>query len=236
MTSKLVAFIIGAGSNVGDSVAQILLKQNYKVALGSRNPKRDNVPEGLYPFSIDVTKPESIKPAFDKVTADVGPPNIVIFNAATFERSNLEDPLSLPFSGFSRDHAVTASFYLAAQEALSSFRSPVHKDSVKAFIVTGNLLAFIPAAASEATRFGLGLQKRSEAYLTELFHNVYGKEGIRFHYAHLVSSEGGIPPYADFLKSGPAHAKAYARLINAEAPKSWDYRFTKDGEKYAPKQ
>ncbi len=202
MTSKLVAFIIGAGSNVGDSVAQTLLKQNYKVALGSRNPKRDNVPEGLYPFSIDVTKPESINPAFDKVIADIGPPNIVIFNgvyffprivnqmtdllllAATFERSNLEDPLSLPFSGFSRDHAVTASFYLAAQEALSSFRSPIHKDSVKAFIVTGNLLAFIPAAASEATRFGLGLQKRSEAYLTELFHNVYAKEGIRYVFSH----------------------------------------------------
>ncbi|KAF9014569.1 hypothetical protein BDZ89DRAFT_995096 [Hymenopellis radicata] len=235
MSSKLVALIIGAGSNVGDSVAQTLLKQNYKVAVGSRNPKRDNLPAGLYPFTVDVTKPESIKSAFEKVTTEVGPPNIVIFNAATLEFSNAADPLSLSLSAFDKANAVASSFYSAAQEALGSFRSPVHKDSVKAFIVTGNLLAFLPAVASEGNRFSLGLQKRSEAYLSELLHNAYAKEGIRFHYAHLVSAEGAIPPYADFLKSGPAHAKAYARLINAQSPESWDYRFTKDGEKFAPK-
>ncbi|KAF9007251.1 hypothetical protein BDZ89DRAFT_1079484 [Hymenopellis radicata] len=217
MSSKLVALIIGAGSNVGDSVAQTLLKQNYKVAVGSRNPKRDN--PGLYPFTV---------------IADIGPPNVVIFNASTLVPADGEDPLSLPLSGFNRGATVTESFYIAAQEALASFRSPVHKQSPKAFIVTGNLLAFVPAAAATVARFGLGLQKVSAAYLTELFHNVYGKEGIRFHYAHLVSAEGGMA-LADFRTSGPAHAKAYARLINAPGPEVWDYRFTKDGEKYVAK-
>lgn len=79
MSSKHIALIIGAGSNVGGSVAQTLVKQNYKVAVGSRT-KRDNVPDGFYPFTVDVTRPESIKPAFEKVIADVGPPNVVIFN------------------------------------------------------------------------------------------------------------------------------------------------------------
>ncbi|KAF9007249.1 hypothetical protein BDZ89DRAFT_1120102 [Hymenopellis radicata] len=234
MSSKLVAVIIGAGSNVGGSVAQTLAKQNYQVAVGARTT-RDKVPEGYYPFSVDVTKPESIKPAFEKVVADIGPPNVVIFNAATLVPADAEDPLSFPLSKFNQGHTVTESFYIAAQEALASFRSPVHKESPKAFIVTGNLLAFVPAAANTAPQFGLGLQKRSEAYLTELFHNVYGIEGIRFHYAHLVSAEGGIPPYTDFLTSGAAHAKAYAHLINAPAPEAWDYRFTSDGEKYVPK-
>ncbi|KAF9029130.1 hypothetical protein BDZ89DRAFT_1159984 [Hymenopellis radicata] len=223
MPSQLVTIIFGAGSNVGDSVAHALVKQNYKVAVGSRNPKRDNVPEGFYPFTVDITKPDSIKTAFQTITLNWVP-------------TNAEDPLSLPLSAYIQANSVTTSVYLAAQEALASFRSPIHSDSPKVFIVTGNLLAFIPAAPLTASYLVLGVQKRVEAYLAELLHNVYAKDGIRFHYAHLISADGGIPPPAEFAASGPAHAKAYSHLINVSTPESWDYRFTKDGEKSLRKQ
>lgn len=98
------------------------------------------------------------------------------FTAATFVPTKEDDPLSLPFEGFKQASTVTDSFYVAAQEALASFRSPIHKDSPKTFIVTGSLLAFEPGLAAW---LGMGLQKRAEAYLTQIFYNAYLKEGIR---------------------------------------------------------
>ncbi len=80
MPSQLVAIIFGAGPDVGDSVADALVKQVYKVAVGSRNPKRDNVPERFYPFTVDFTKPDSIKTAFQTIITEIGPPNVVILN------------------------------------------------------------------------------------------------------------------------------------------------------------
>ena len=79
MSSKLVALIIGAGPNVGLSVAKALAAQNYKVAIGSRNPKSD-AGSDFYSFAVDVTQPESVKKAFEDVTKALGPPNVVVFN------------------------------------------------------------------------------------------------------------------------------------------------------------
>jgi len=39
MSTKLVAFILGAGTHIGSAVASQLREKGYRVALGSRNPK-----------------------------------------------------------------------------------------------------------------------------------------------------------------------------------------------------
>jgi len=54
-----------------------------------------------------------------------------------------------------------------------------------------------------------------------------GEDSIRFHFAHLASTNGKIPPYsqADFKASGKAHAKAYWYLSSSEDPEDWDYRY-----------
>lgn len=76
------AIILGAGPNVGASVSQKLLKEGWKVALGSRNPdfetgKRD----GFIPFKVDVLKSDSVIPALEAATAELGgPPNFVLYN------------------------------------------------------------------------------------------------------------------------------------------------------------
>ncbi|KAF8901831.1 hypothetical protein CPB85DRAFT_1227563 [Mucidula mucida] len=221
-----VALIIGAGPNIGDSVAHALLKQDYKVAVGSRTAKRST--DAFYPFTIDITKPESIKAAFDTVAKELGPPNVVVFNgnlrSFSYEPANSTDPLTMSLAAYTQANTVSASFFAAAKESLASFRLPVHGDLPKAMIVTGNLAPFLPVIPETAVFLGLAVQKKIAAYLMELCQNIYGKEGLRFHYAHLVASDGGIPPIEAFLVSGPAHAKAYMHLINASEPEPWDYR------------
>ena len=77
---SLVAFIIGAGPHVGAAVGAILKQNGYRIALGSRNPKIDETEAGFYPVKVDASSSESIQAAFQAVNAELGPPNVVIYN------------------------------------------------------------------------------------------------------------------------------------------------------------
>jgi len=228
---SLTALILGAGSNVGQSLATLLKQKGYAVALGSRNPDFDHVKkEGFFPVRIDVSKPESIKDAFATVNAELGPPNVVVYNAAVFKApTDPTDPLSLPLEDFTEAVFTGLGVFVAAQQALPGFRSETHKDSTKTFIVTGNLLPFLPPTSP--SYLGLDTQKSIQARLVDLFSRVYPKEDIRFYVAHLVSSTGTIPPYDVFKTSGPTHAQVYWDLISHKEQLNWDYRFTVDGNK-----
>ncbi|KAJ7577304.1 hypothetical protein C8J56DRAFT_1113965 [Mycena floridula] len=221
--SQLVAFILGAGSNVGKSVAATLKSHGYQVALGSRNPDFERAKaDGYFAVRVDVLKTKSVIEAFATVNKDLGSPNVVIYNAATFTAPpDPEDPLSLSLETYMESVDFITGAYTTAQQALKGFRSEIHKNSPKVFINTGNLIPFIEP--DTPIFVGLGSAKSSQAYLMHLFSKVYAAEGIRFHFAHLVSEDGKIP-YADYKTGGPAHAEAYWRLISSESPEIWDYR------------
>ena len=194
---SLTALILGAGSNVGQSLATLLKQKGYAVALGSRNPDFDHVKkEGFFPVRVDVSKPESIKDAFATVNAELGPPNVVVYNgnssifvnrpvifihkltAAVFKAPpDPTDPLSLPLENFKEAVFIGLGVFVAAQQALPGFRSETHKDSTKTFIVTGNLLPFLPPTSP--SYLGLDTQKSIQARLVDLFSSVYSKEDIR---------------------------------------------------------
>ncbi|KAJ7579755.1 hypothetical protein C8J56DRAFT_1006603 [Mycena floridula] len=231
--SRLVALILGAGPNVGKSVAATLKSYGYQIALGSRNPDFEGVKaDGYFAVRVDVSNTDSIIEAFATVNKDLGPPNVVIYNAATHTSPpDAADPLSLSLEKYQESVDFITGTYVAAQQALKGFRAEVHKKSPKVFINTGNLLPFIEPEPERAIYMGLASVKSTQAYLVHLFSNAYAKEGIRFHFAHLIGEDGSLP-YADFPTSGPAHGKAYWRLISSENAENWDYRFTKDGRKY----
>ncbi|EDR10835.1 uncharacterized protein LACBIDRAFT_315701 [Laccaria bicolor S238N-H82] len=225
---SLVAFIIGAGPHIGAAVGTILKQNGYRVALGSRNPKTDKeTEEGFYPVKVDASSSESIQAAFQAVNAELGPPNVVIYNAASFvPLPTPEDPLSLHLESFQSSTAVGLGVFAAAQQAITGFRSGVHKDSPKAFIVTGNLLPFVSALPAYTS---LDIQKVVAARLVETFATAY-KDDIRFYFASLVSPSGELPK-GDFPKSAETHAQVYWELINSRTQGNWDHRFTLDGKK-----
>lgn len=223
-----IAFIIGAGPHIGAAVGTILKQNGYRIALGSRNPKTDKeTEEGSYPVKVDASSSESIQAAFRTVNAELGPPNVVIYNAASFiPLPTPEDPLSLPLESFESSTAVGLGVFAAAQQAITGFRSGVHKHSPKAFIVTGNLLPFISALPSYTS---LDVQKVVAARLVETFAAAYKDDSIRFYFASFVSPSGEIS-LEDFPKSAETHARVYWELINSEIQGNWDHRFTLDGK------
>ncbi|KAJ7088548.1 hypothetical protein C8R43DRAFT_1050724 [Mycena crocata] len=234
MSSPLIAFIIGSGANVGRHTAAALKAKGYKVALGSRKPTfEETKSEGYFPVIVDVENPESLKTAFKTVNKELGPPNVVIFNASMMEAPPVpDDPASLSLESLTHQTGVGLAVFAAAQEAILGFRSKVHKDSKKTFIVTGNPLPWVPATWHRM--LGGNIQKLVEWRLMEIFASAYSKENFRFYFATLVNSENGgiLDPLSEFFTSGPQHAKVYTDLITRGDQTDWDYRFTLQGEKW----
>jgi short-subunit dehydrogenase len=93
-----VAFIIGAGSNVGFTVARRFLKEGYKVAVGSRKPDVDDAHKiGFVPVTIDVSEQATITAAFTEVEKELGPANVVVYNGT----------LSLPYVELNTDLSIS---------------------------------------------------------------------------------------------------------------------------------
>lgn len=73
------------------------------------------------------------------------------------------DPLTLSSSAFSKDIAYgTDGVVYAAKAAVAGFDKLQNTAENKVFIVTGNILPFIPAVTKYLT---LGVQKKASAYL-----------------------------------------------------------------------
>jgi NAD(P)-dependent dehydrogenase (short-subunit alcohol dehydrogenase family) len=78
--TKPIAFIIGAGKNIGFSTAQVLRSKGYRVALAARSLKpEDSTGENLH-LALDLSKPESVGPAFASLRKQWGEPSVVFYN------------------------------------------------------------------------------------------------------------------------------------------------------------
>ncbi len=79
------ALIIGAGSGLSASLARRFTQGGLTVALAARDagklaPLASEI--GGAVFSCDVAKPEDVARLFDAVTASIGEPDVVVFNAS----------------------------------------------------------------------------------------------------------------------------------------------------------
>jgi NAD(P)-dependent dehydrogenase (short-subunit alcohol dehydrogenase family) len=77
---KPIAFIIGAGKNIGLSTAATLQSKGYRIALAARslNPK-DSTLETLH-LALDLSRPEAVGSAFASLREQWGEPSIVFYN------------------------------------------------------------------------------------------------------------------------------------------------------------
>jgi NAD(P)-dependent dehydrogenase (short-subunit alcohol dehydrogenase family) len=81
MTAKSpVILILGAGPNVGQSVAQKFASKGYKVALAARSLKESNSTEEQLIIPSDLSKTDDIVSAFAKVKEVFGIPSVVVYN------------------------------------------------------------------------------------------------------------------------------------------------------------
>ena len=80
MSSSKVLLILGAGGNIGASVAKLFAQNGYKVALAARRLQDGLNEDGQLNIHADLAKADSVESAFDKVSSQFGPPSVVVYN------------------------------------------------------------------------------------------------------------------------------------------------------------
>lgn len=80
MSSSPVILIFGAGANTGLATAKKFAKEGYKVAGVSRNPSAELKAATDLLVSADLTAPETVEAAFEKVTKELGVPHVVVYS------------------------------------------------------------------------------------------------------------------------------------------------------------
>lgn len=80
MSSPKVLLIFGAGPNVGIATVKKYSSAGYKVAAVSRHPSEELKKAADLTVPVDLKDPTQIEPLFEKVTRELGPPHVVIYN------------------------------------------------------------------------------------------------------------------------------------------------------------
>ncbi|KAK8862343.1 short chain type dehydrogenase [Apiospora arundinis] len=212
--------IIGAGPGVGLSTARAFQNAGFRVAIASRTRQEKTDPSFRH-FVFDAAKPDTVKALFEQVTAALGPPKVVVYNAALCLTAEPEDAFSLDLDQVRESMAVnTISPYAAAREAVNGFEKTGPGST---FIMTGNKLNTV--ALPRVLCFGMG--KSAAAHMIQNASISYKNKGYKFYYADQRQPDGGPTIPVD----GEAHAKLYVDLAKDTEQRQWDHTFV-DGQGY----
>jgi len=85
MVAQEKALIVGAGRGLSASLARLFAAEGMRVALAARNADKLAglaADTGAKAYACDAADPASVAALFESVTADIGTPNIVVYNAS----------------------------------------------------------------------------------------------------------------------------------------------------------
>lgn len=190
MTANPVVLILGAGSNIGASVATKFSSNGYKVALVSRSGTGSKTAEGYLSLKADLTQPDAIPPVFEAVKAEFNvAPIVVVYNAYSMEFIPKDGSIfSISAEKFQSDLVVNSvTSYVAAQQAVTAWKS-LPEETQKTFIYTGNYLDTTVASVPDWLNLGVG--KGASAYWVGLADILHAEKGIRQVFQHYAQTNG----------------------------------------------
>jgi NAD(P)-dependent dehydrogenase (short-subunit alcohol dehydrogenase family) len=222
MESRQVAVVVGVGPGLGCALAQRFGKARMDVALVSRHPARlealaaecSGIVHGARAYPCDATREDSVENLFRQVRAELGEPDLVVYNAGAFVQRSILDTSVEEFEACWKVGCLGG--FLVGREAARGIVTRVEAGG------RGGTLLFTGATAS--LRGGAG------------FHNLaVGKFGLRalaqsmarelqpkgIHVAHVVldgrirpspAVEHGRPSEGEDMLDPAAIAEAYYQL------------------------
>jgi NAD(P)-dependent dehydrogenase (short-subunit alcohol dehydrogenase family) len=182
MTTTKVAAVFGVGPGLGASVARRFAREGYAVALLARGEaslrevyaeiSRDGGRAAVFP--ADAGDASSVSAAFSKLRAELGPPEVLVYNAGAFQMGGILELDPAAFESTWRVNCLGG--LLCAREVLPSMLERGR----------GTLL-FTGATASlrGSARFaGLAVGKFGLRALAQSLAREFGPRGI--HVAHVI--------------------------------------------------
>ena len=176
--------VLGSGPGIGVSTATLFATKKFtSVALLARNAQRlesdasavlEKNPFAIAKtYSVDISDAAALKSTLERVAEDVGPPEVVLFNAARIEPSTIgEEPPETVLNDFK---VMSLGMYVAMSWA-QPYLVEMAKDAEArpCFFLSGGVLYRNPLAEL----FSLGLNKAAQINLMMSFSKVVGPKGV----------------------------------------------------------
>ncbi|GAA4011273.1 SDR family oxidoreductase [Allokutzneria multivorans] len=172
--------VIGAGPGIGNAVARRFAREGLPVAVIARS---EATVEAELALVADSTDADALRSALDKVTEQLGVPDVVVYNAALVRADALGE-LSV------REHMdAWAVNVVGAAVAAAHVLPAMARRGSGSFLVTGGM----PEAKPEYVSLSLG--KAGVRTLISLLDKQFGDSGVR---VASVTVDGGVVPGTAF--------------------------------------
>jgi NAD(P)-dependent dehydrogenase (short-subunit alcohol dehydrogenase family) len=189
MTEAEVAVVVGAGPGLGNALVQRFAEAGIAVAAVSRRgivpelQQRSGVVRG---YACDATMGDQVKTMFARVMAELGPPDVTVFNVGTWDRAGI---LEISDELFMRAWRTGCFGGFLVGRAAAEAMVPRGRGTIIFTGATGSVRGGAGFAAFAVPKFGLRALAQSMA--REL-----GPKGV--HVAHvivdgMIEQEGGAP-------------------------------------------
>ncbi|MFQ5993683.1 MAG: SDR family NAD(P)-dependent oxidoreductase [Acidiferrobacterales bacterium] len=201
MANNEVALVVGVGPGLGSALCRRFAEAGMKVAMSARREaplqaladELGAAGEIAHPYESDATDESAVARLFDKVSADFGEPNVVVYNAGAFQRTSILEASAADFERCWRVGCFGG--FLVGREAAR----------VMTARGSGTIL-FTGATASlrgSAQFFNLAVGKFGLRALAQSMARELGPEGV--HVAHvIIDGQISSPRYAELAKErGP---------------------------------
>lgn len=185
------AVVIGAGPGVGQAVARRFAREGYPVALIARSEKtlraaaETVAPSGVRVVALpaDCADEDALRVALDQVVAELGLPDVVVYNAAIVQA---DAPGELPTRAHLDAWSVNVVGALSAAAHLAPAMARRGSGTV---LITGGMPKPKPQYVS------LSLGKAGVRTLVQILDQEYGAAGV---HAASVTIDGPVAPGTDF--------------------------------------
>ncbi|MGA4837825.1 SDR family NAD(P)-dependent oxidoreductase [Streptomyces sp. G45] len=185
------AVIIGAGPGIGRSVARRFAREGLPVALVARSERNlEGLADAVRPLGVpvvtataDVSDAPALRAALDTVVAELGVPDVAVYNAALIRPDTIgELPLTAHLDAWAVNvgGALTAAAHLAPAMARRG---------------SGSLLLTGGMPKAKASHVSLSLGKAGLRSLAELLDQRYGPDGV---HVATVTVAGPVAPGTPF--------------------------------------
>jgi NAD(P)-dependent dehydrogenase (short-subunit alcohol dehydrogenase family) len=206
MSAKQVAIVVGAGPGLGNALVRRFAEADMKVAAVSRKgqpPEMAGHRDLVRGYACDATVGEQVIATFLRVMAELGPPDLVVYNVGTWDRAGILDISDQLFEQAWRTGCFGG--FLVGREAARSML-PRARGTILFSGATGSIRGGVGFAAFAVPKFGLRALAQSMA-------REFGPRGL--HVAHVVldgmiGEDGRI--WSEGILQPAAIAEAYFQL------------------------
>jgi NAD(P)-dependent dehydrogenase (short-subunit alcohol dehydrogenase family) len=205
------AVIIGAGPGIGLSVARRFAREGLPIALIARTAKSLDADVRVVSLTADSSDETALRSALDTAADELGPPDVVVYNAAIIQADSLGDlspRAHLDAWAVNVGGALTAAAHVLPAMA---------RRGTGSFLLTGGMPEPRPDYVS------LSLGKAGVRTLVSLLDQQYGSSGV--HVAS-VTVAGAVAAGTDF---DPDDIADHYWRLHTQPPHRWDREIIHSG-------